>query len=300
MATTPGVPPAPPPVSGCTRQIPIPACSLTVEDLRRLFQLLEAKASEAADAQVATLQQGQGQTDEQFQQLKHQVRSLLKLVASIQGISGEWTAGMAQDVFHPESLPHTLAGVHYDSAFLYRGQTHLEPNNSFFVSLEFTRTSILDLTNLSVAPSQVQNFVRVTGVNQTWVNGVIEELRTFFVARAATRGWLHYRFTYDVLLLLVGFPLTLNLVYHSDRLLSPLLKLPEALFVVLYVYLTLLLLLAFRILFNYAKWVFPKVEGPSSLRGGARLHKTILTIIAGGMLVRLVSSFLWIIGIRLH
>lgn len=299
MATA-QITPLQPVASGSTRQIPIPASTLTTEDLRRLFQILEAKAVEAAELQLATLHQTQGQTNEQFEQVKQYGRSILKLVANIQGVSGEWTVATTPDAFSPQSLPHMLAAVQYDSGFIYRGQTRLEPLNSFYVALEFTRTSVLDMTNLSLAPTHVQNFIRVTGTNLTWVNGVVEEIRAFFAARASSRGWLHYRFTYDVLLLLVGFPLSLNVIYHVDRVLNLILKLPESLFVVLYVYLTLLLLFAFRILFNYARWVFPKVEGPSSLRGGAKLHKAVLGAIGLGLLVRTTSTLLWILGVRLH
>jgi hypothetical protein len=90
-------------VRGITRQVPIPSCSLGIDDLHRLFQILQRKASEAADEQIAGLQQQQGQTPEQFNSAKGNVRSLLNLVVRVQGSNGE-----------PSFLRGGLAGVFHD------------------------------------------------------------------------------------------------------------------------------------------------------------------------------------------
>ena len=94
--------------------------------------------------------------------------------------------------------------------------------------------------------------------------------------------------------------MSFNLVYHVDRFVRPALTLPEALFVALYVYFVLVALLGFCLLFNYAKWVLPKIEGPSRRHGGPKLHKAILGAIALALTVRAVTSLLWILGIHLH
>ncbi len=270
------------------------------DDLRRLFNALERKASEAADQQIANLQRQPGQTDEQFGQFKDYVRSLLRLVVRVQAGSGEWTAATTSEALNEDSLPVSIRSVQYESSFLFRGQFKSEPQNSFAVTLDFTRTSILDLTNLSAGPSLNQSGVLISGGNVTWVNGLSEELRTFFEARATARGWLYSAYAYDVLLIIIGFPLSFNLVYHIDRFVRPVLRLPDALFVALYVYFVLVALLGFRLLFNYAKWVLPKIEGPSRRHEGPKLHKTILGAIALALAIRAVTSLLWILGIHLH
>jgi hypothetical protein len=145
-----------------------------------------------------------------------------------------------------------------------------------------------------------QSNVAVSGANMTWVNAVTQELRAFFEARSTNRGWLYSRYAYDVLVLFIGFPASLNLVYHFDKFLRPLLKLPDALFVALYVYLVLVALLGFRFLFNYAKWVFPRTESPIKRRGTPGFHKTVLGAVALTLLARIITSLLWVLGIHLH
>jgi hypothetical protein len=287
-------------VRGITRQVPIPSCSLGIDDLHRLFQILQRKASEAADEQIAGLQQQQGQTPEQFNSAKGNVRSLLNLVVRVQGSNGEWTAANTSDPIREDSLPLSIASIQYDSSFLFRGHFNTQPQNSFLVALDFTRANILDLTNPSVAGGPNQSAIGVSGVNVTWVNGVTQELQVFFKERKTARGWLHSRHAYDVLVLLIGFPLSFNLVYHFDKVLRPILTLPDALFVALYVYLVLVVLLGFRLLFNYAKWVLPNIEGPARGHGGPRFHKMVLAAVALTLLTRLVTSLLWVLGIHLH
>ena len=286
---------------GVTRQFPVPSCLLGVNDLDRLFKILQAKASEAADVQVAGLRVQPGQTVEQFNEAQSTLRSLLNLVVRVQGSNGEWTAANTNEPLREESLPISIASIQYDSSFLFRGRfNNTYPQNSFMVTLDFTRTDVLDLTNTVVASTLNQSAVVVSGANVTWVNAVTQELRAFFQERATKRGLLYSRYTYDVLVLLIGIPVSFNVVYHFDRFLRPVLKLPDALFVALYVYLVLVALLVFRLLFNYAKWILPKVEGPSRKHGLPGFHKTALTAIALTLLVRLVTSLLWIAGIHLH
>lgn len=284
-------------VKGTTRNFPIPSCSLTADDLRRLYQILEKKVDEARDRQIAALQQLPEQTVAEFEQFKENVRSALKLVVRIQGRTGEWTAAMTVEALQDDSLPDTITGVVYDSAFLFRSRFSSEPQDSFSVTLDFTRTGILDLTNLYAEPAQNQSAALVSGLNSTWVDGVFDELRRFFNERTTSRDWLYSRYTYEFLVLFLGFPISFAFVYRMDRILRPTLVLPDALFVALYVYLVLVALLAFRLLFNYAKWIFPKIEGITRRQGGPRLHKTILGAIALVLLSLTITSLVRMIGI---
>lgn len=288
-------------LSGITRQFPIPPCALDVDDLERLFRLLEKKASEAAEEQANSLKQLEGQTDEQFREARASLRNLLDLVVRVQGVEGEWTLANATDPIDEESLPVSVSSIQYDSFFRFRVRfNNAQPLNHFLVTLDFRRTDIFDLTNTVIAAQTNPNSVSISGSDITWVNAVTQELRAFFKQRATNRGWLYSRFAYDFLLLFIGIPASLNLVYHADKVVGPILRLPEALFVALYVYLVLILLLVFRFLFNYVKWVFPRVDGPVKRRGIPGVHKTVLAAIGLALLTRAVTSILWLFGLHLH
>ncbi len=280
---------------GTTRNLAIPACSVTGEDLRRLHEILESKAREAADQQVAAVEQLSGQTRQQFDEAKQQIRGSLALVVRVQGDTGEWIASSTSEALADRSLPDTVAAVEYNSAFLFRNQFHLEPQNSLLLTLDFNRTPVLDM---SPQPLPNRSAGVISGVNATWVNGTYEELRKFFAERSTARGWLHVARAYDIAVLILGIPASFALVYRVDRFLKSVLQVPDALFVAVYVYLVLLALFAFRVLFNYARWVFPKCEGPTRRQRGPKFHKSIIVAAGGVLLSIMVETFLKMIGIR--
>jgi hypothetical protein len=292
MASTPTLTP-PALAAGISRQWPVPACSLTLADLRRLFDILKSKASEATNEQLSQPRLP-SQTDAD-------VRNAMDLVLRTQGTNGEWSVANSTAPITDDSAPALLTNVFYECGQLYRARYGgLFPQNSFTIALDFKRTRIGDLTNLALAEGLGSSTVSVTGMNSTWVNAVDLELRTFFRDRANRRGWLHSKFAYDLALVFLAFPLILDGIYKLDNRLSTLIKLPAAVFVALYVYLVLVGLYGFRIFFNYVKWVFPKIEGPPQRNKGAIVHKMILTAIGLALLTRIVTTILWFAGIQLH
>jgi len=60
----------------------------------------------------------------------------------------------------------------------------------------------------------------------------------------------------------------------------------------------LVALLGFRVFFNYTKWIFPKMEGPTRRRGPG-LHKAGLTIIMLTLLSLVIESLLRMAGFPL-
>lgn len=290
--------PTQPPFSvakGISRQFPIPACSLKGEDLRRLFKILEKRAQEAAAYSLGVLQQQPGQTEEQFKQLKENLSALLKLVVIVNSTSGEWTASSSEESLSDASLPDSISSVVLDSAFLFRGQLKVEPQNSFKVVVDFSRTHILDLTNLWFAGGADGSSVAISGTNDVWVKAVHDDLQHFFRERSTLRGWLYSRYTYDALLWLLGIPMALAGVYRVDKWVKLDLNLPASLHVLLYVVLFMLFLLIFRFVFNYAKWAFPKIETPN-MRGWPAMHRSLLLIIWTSILSLVIESIARILG----
>ena len=287
------IPVLPPVVRGTVQQLQIPSCLLTPNDLRRLYRTLEQKAAEAADRQVATLTLQAGQTQEQLDALRNQVRTALTLVLRVQTGSGEWVGGTTVDPLSDEQLPSHIVKIELDSSFLYRSQFHLAPNNTFTVTLDFSRPGILDMSNVPVANVSV---AIISGLDATWAHGLHNELITFFRERPTKRGWLHFSQSHSVLVILVGFPLSFDAVYH----LAPLMRkaaLPDALAVALYVYVVLVVLFLFRITFNYARWAFPKVEINAPRQHVATAHRLAISAVALMIVSALVRAGLKLLGI---
>ncbi len=293
MATQPQLTVAPF-ARGITRSITIASSLLGPDDLRRLYRLLEVKAKEAADRQVSSLTLQPAQTPQQFAQLCQQVRDSLALVVRIQTRGGEWVTGASVAPLENDELPDGIERIEFESCFFFRSQTNLWPNNHFTVSLDLHRTSVQDLnSNLTLNAS----VATVSGLDATWVGGVCAAVENFVAQRRTKRGWLHFARSYDVLMLLVGFPVSFFVVYHIDHAARQRLGLSESLAAALYVYVVLTVLFFFRLAFNYARWIFPKVELDAPRQHVGRAHRVAISVIALMIVSALVASVLKILGL---
>src|SRR5262249_22687966 len=134
-------------------------------------------------------------------------------------------------------------------------------------------------------------------IDVTWANGVCDELIHFFDQTKSRRGWLHLQESYTGLLLLLGFPLSFNVVYYLDKMLRRVATVPEALSVAIYVWSVLIVLYFFRILFNYARWVFPKVEVDAPRQHVGVRHRIAISALAIMLMGALVRAALKLFGI---
>jgi len=226
--------------------------------------------------------------------MKAAVRAALLLVVRLQTAS-EWINGITVDLLADEQLPDGIVRIEFDSAFLYRSRfNNLVPNNFFNVAIDLARTNVLDM---NATPVQNTSTANTLGLDATWANGVHEEVVAFFRQRRSRRGWLHLVRSYDLLVILIGFPLSFDIVYHLDRLIRRAVVLPEALSVALYVYAVLLVLMMFRVLFNYARWAFPKLEIEAPRQHVAVGHRFAISTLAVMVLGALVKAALKLVGI---
>ena len=269
---------------------------MKAEDLRRLYKILEIRAQQYASQEIGLLRQMPDQTDEQFKQSKENATSLLKLVVIVNASSGDWVSSSSDEALSDASFPDSVTTIIYDSGFLLRGQLKLEPQNSFKVVIDFSRTQILDLTNLWISPSSNASSVYITGIDDAWVKAVHDDLSNFFDERATLRGCLFSRYTYDVLVWTLGIPTSTALVYHVDKWTKLAVNSPGAVRIPVYVALFVLGLAIFRFLFNYAKWAFPKIEPPNA-RGWPVAHRSLLAIIWASVVAILVESIAKILHI---
>lgn len=250
--------PAPFLYRGTAKKLPVPSAMLEPRDLRKLYELLAQKSTEAAELQAASLTLQAGQTVQQLDNLKKEVRQILaQLIVRIRTATGDWIGGSTPDPLQDDKLPDGVTQIEFDSGALYQTTFKATPNNSFLVLLDFTRPSILDMGSQPTANASAAN---ITANDSNWANGLSGELQTFFRQTPTKRGWLHTTRSYDALLLLLGFPLSFYIVYHLDRVVRHHVLLPEALAVAMYVWLVVVVFFFFRILFNYARWAFPKME----------------------------------------
>ncbi len=282
-------------VTGTIRSFVLPPCLLKPSDLRRLFRLLEVKAREAAERQIASLTLQPGQTQQHLDQVKENVRGLLSLVVRLQTKSGAWINATIADPLEDENLPDGTTRIEFDSAFLFRSQfNNLAPNNSFLLTVDLTRPSVLDLESV---PVQNVSRANISGIDSTWANSLCDELATFFRERQNNRGWLHSPQSYNALLFPIGFPLSFWVVNHLDKLIQRRFSPALALSVAIDVYVVLMALFLFRVTFNYARWIFPKVEIDAPRQHIAVGHRVVISTIGLMIASVLVKAILKLFGI---
>ena len=107
-----------------------------------------------------------------------------------------------------------------------------------------------------------------------------------FSERRTGFDWLH-KPVYDVLVLLLGVPFSLWIVYklNSSTFLD---KLHIFVSGAIYVYAFLLGISIFRVLFSYSRWVFPKVELQSDASAPFR-HRAIW----GAVVIAVLGAVIW-------
>lgn len=291
----PSQPPAPVHATGITRTLTIPSCTLTASDLRKLFRLLQQKASEASDRQLAGMVQQPGQTQTQFEEARATARTAMSLLIRLWTKGGGWMGTTTIQPLEDEELPDNITKIEFDLGLLFRLRfNNLSANNTFLVSLDLQRPSILDM---NPQPALNGSTANISGNDTTWANGLADELIQFFQQSKNRRGLLHLSESYTLLLFPVGFPLSFDIVYHLDKFIRRVGALPEALSVAIYVYCVVMVLYLFRLLFNYARWVFPKVELNAPRQHIGARHRVAITTLALIVIGALVKAGLKLFGV---
>jgi hypothetical protein len=152
------------------------------------------------------------------------------------------------------------------------------------VQFDFKKNQILDFSSKIADPSSKNNsYIKVQGVNETWVDGTYQAINAFLKDKQLYRDWLYSNNIYDGLLYLLFFPLVFRFAYllGSNLKLS---NLPSPLMVAIYIYIYIFIvsLYIFRCLFNYAKWLFPLIELKNGRSFKQRIFLFTIIIGAGG------------------
>ena len=136
----------------------------------------------------------------------------------------------------------------------------------------------------------VNSTLEIFGENETWVSGVHKKVIESIKERGNVHGWLHVNNIYDLFLWFFIIPLDFRLLYFINHSLPEhFSKMSVFLKSAIYLYFFILTLNVFRIIFNYARWVFPYVELIPSIKKGAIVHRYVL----GAIVVAIISAVIY-------
>jgi len=249
-------------IKGIFRSQRISSCVFSSDDFKKLYHLLSEKAEEAAQIVLQEWKEKEktlSLEDRNF--FKQRMPDALRLVAYVTGTKGERVIFTEKSEVSSETIPESIETIGIGSAFAYNVVFQADPSNKFDVRLDFTKPRLLDFSNPWSLPSESKNYIQVEGNNETWVNGVYQSIISFFQSMVKRRGWLHARHTYDLFLWLLGVPVILLTIFRLDGFVrQAMLPLSSVLVVAIYLYVFFMGLFLFRLLFNYARWLFPRYE----------------------------------------
>lgn len=256
--------------------------SVDRKDLRRLLELLQERAYTAADIEEQKFEKRPEHTEEEFNQAKHELRDGFELFITLSGVDGRMLTGNISQIFDSPNFPEDVKEVCFDTATSLRSRYRYVPRNKMILFLDFGRPEVLNFTILPSQETANESNFEIEGRDATWVNGVFQEFFNFVERRPSTSPWLHRHTVYDLLLWLVGFPLSfwvctkLSLFMESTFGYSPFLK------SALYFYVFLIAINLLRVAFHYARWIWPLTEFQGE-RSKSLKHKAILSLIVSGL-----------------
>ena len=260
----------------------ITACAFSKADLQALCEKLQESSYEAADEEISHYNPID-RSPEQIRADKESLRLGFELQVAVRGIDDKVVDGTIPVVFNSPRFPDKVKSLYINSELNLRNLYNWFPRNRFELLLDFAKPGF----NLSLSPSGSTpngSNILVSGRNETWVNGVYHAVMEFVKNRKTRRKFFHRHSVYDLLLACVSLPFAFSIAAKLSGVINSLFGQHSGILKsAAYVYVFYVLLLLFRILFDYARWIFPIVEYKESTNT-AQKHRAILTIIALGIL----------------
>lgn len=268
----------------------LPPCTLDIVYFRKLYEILSASAEEGGNIEIAKINKSPGQSDEDYEGFKKYAKSLYIITIQIFDAKGGYIFTESPSVFDEAKLPDSITRIIFDNSQRFRAALQREPVHRVRVVFDFTRSSIFDFITMPSCATSNNSNIDIIGETETWVHGTYKKVMESLKERGNKRGWLHANNIYDIFLWFAVIPLNLRLLYKINLKLQPnFVGMSTFMKVGIYLYFFVILLYVYRIIFNYARWVFPNIELTTSLQKGATVHRLIL----GALVLSIVGTLLF-------
>lgn len=267
------------------RKARIRSCVFTLDNLKTLYKSLQEKVDEACEHEVkyykSTVRRGSER--EQMEKVIQQIKDAFKLSTQIFGGRGEYFFSTDISIFNEQNLPDKIETIIFDSLSPFEFRFRVKPQNGIKIHITHLKTNMLDF-GIPTEPSEFENFIEVSGSNDTWVSAVFNDVQDFFNKKGTNRNWLHSKKAYDILIWLVFWPLVFWLLFRFSKTINTALpNLPTVPLIAIHVYIAVISFYAFRFLLNYSKWVFPLIEVQVSKEDKRIKHRKFLYLILGSI-----------------
>jgi len=279
-----------------TRYQPIRSSCISKDSLKKLCdkiqQRLDAAFTIELDSFKSNLEKnGKTFTDDMEKELKEGF--VLRL--TIHGDGDKEFYGTVSEVFDSPDFPEDVTSFYVDTSNYLKAFSNYYVSNSFEILLDFKRPEIF---NLSIQPSEKtknNSYIKVDGYDPSWVNGLFSELTQFFEKKKTNFKFFHGQAVYDLLVWLVGIPVAFWIIGKVTPTIEQIVSEWSSLTAnSLYVFVFLLFIFGFRMIFHYARWIWPPVEyvNPDNKNIKHRIVLSTLTLSVLGAFIYDIIKFI--------
>lgn len=180
------------------------------------------------------------------------------LTITLWGINGECFVYFNADMSSITDYPNNIKRIQITNSTKtreYRIQNG--PSHFFQLTLDLTTVAVFDLLTRPSEETKNDSSLEVSGYNESWVSGVQGRTMTQLNQIKNWNYLIHKNHIYDFILFFLIFPTTLLILRNNqtwtDKVFGP--SLPTQLIGTLFMF--LIIGTAFRLIFNWKKWLFP-------------------------------------------
>ncbi|MCA8932582.1 MAG: hypothetical protein KDA49_08955 [Rhodospirillaceae bacterium] len=270
----------------CSR--PLSAITIDIADVQKIFEKLDAKCKKDGWDELDKLQKMEDETPEEHSaRIRKLHEELFHVSVFIYGDDGSCIIGEDSNIFSFVNLPSKISRIYMTNTLAYRTQIDRDPLNRFELTLDFSRPPIVDTNQIASAPTINNSTINSIG-DEEYVNVVVAHVVDLERNRQNNRKSFHSGFSYEVGLLVFGFPFTLSACWTASDTIDRIVSITHSfLGVIFYVYLVIFCLNLYRVIVGYMRWLFPLVELRQN-RSFGTMHKAfwaaIVTTLAGNII----------------
>src|ERR1700719_1960064 len=133
--------------------VPIAACRLSREDIKRLHKIIDDKQMEDRDHLINNVVQLlPNESTEELQARRERVRDACMTTITVTGINGERIIGDGEHFLESSIIPERIANIYCDTRSRFNALLNLPRQNWASILLDFTSPPPLDWTAFPSAP----------------------------------------------------------------------------------------------------------------------------------------------------
>lgn len=265
--------------------------TINKDDLHKLFLILQERSNDAGETEVSNYNPV-NQSPEELSKNKKIIKEGFNLKPTIISADGRELWGYFEDIFNSPNFPDQIKSIYVNSEIPLKASYNYYPANSFELFLDFSKPDLFNLSLPSSQATQNASNISVQGYNATWTHGVFNEFNNFIKDHPSKFTWLHRHSVYDLLVWLGGLPFGFWISYRLSGTLNKIFgNVSSFILNCSYVYVFLASLIFFRLLFQYARWVWPLVEY-QSLKNKSTKHQVIIGAITLGIVVTIIVDII--------